>query len=327
MKWLVALLMLMTCYSSAACPALDPTLSGELAMNLPDAEQQLTNVLLATQSSDTLPQQTTQSIDCWLAQQSEFYTPLATIRPALTRLSTAAEIGVGHARTSVINEINRSITRDAGTGFIQFPVANGGTTTINLYDDLVTPFCQAHATTDCARATQLAQQLWLIAGYYRALSDSLNRPDKLASLQFNQTLEQQWQSYKDDTIKLWPHEVLVNSLIYQPQKTGLSGPPNYKLLALRPTLGLSYLSDQPHRIQPTINVDLLGIYWWKYSESGNDAASPGRGIAASLVWDGDDTAYGLTYHHNPKWSVSVAHGDENDIVLSVSLQLAYWVLR
>ncbi|MFT4629599.1 MAG: hypothetical protein ACI8PV_000713 [Dinoroseobacter sp.] len=136
-----------------------------------------------------------------------------------------------------------------------------------------------------------------------------------------------WQSYKDDTILLWPQEVLLNSLVFNPDQKGLSEAPNYKLLSLRPALRLSYLSDAKHHFQPTLNVDLLAVYWWRYGEPDGASAQPGRGIAATLIVDGSDTALGLTYHHNPKWSATIAQGDDNDLMVSLSFQLASWFLK
>jgi len=196
---------------------------------------------------------------------------------------------------------------------------------INLFNRFIDQHCQADASLECTKSTQLAQNLWHIVGEYRALSDQLNQGDKVASLAFNDKLDRQWRSYKNDTILLWPQEVLLNSIVYQPSQKGLSSPPNYKLLSLRPSIGLSYLSNQSHRIQPTINVDLLGVYWWQYDQDG--IAKKGRGISASLVWDGDDSAYGITYHHTPKWSFTMAKGDDNDLVVSVSFQLAHWLVN
>ena len=120
---------------------------------------------------------------------------------------------------------------------------------------------------------------------------------------------------------------MLNSLVFNPDKEGLNEPPSYKLLSLRPAIGLSYLSDENHHIQPTLNIDLLGIYWWKYGGEDGASAQAGRGVAATLILDGSDTALGLTYHHNPKWSATIAHGDDNDLVVSISFQLASWFLK
>jgi len=228
---------------------------------------------------------------------------------------------------AAISKINRLVSRDAGTGFVMLPVSSVQTNQINLFGQLIGAHCSEQTSLVCAEASMLAQSLWWVAGEYRAFADKKNIADKAASLEFNNQLDRQWRSYKDDTIKLWPQEVLLNSMFYQSASKGLSSPPSYKLLALRPSLGVSYLSDESHRIQPTINLDILGVYWWNYGGKHNTEAQPGRGISASLIWDGDDTAYGLTYHHNPKWSTTIAHGSDNDVVLSISFQLAHWLIR
>jgi len=222
-------------------------------------------------------------------------------------------------RVQVIQDINRSVNRDAGTGVVVLPI-DDGSRSFNLYQDLIEQYCTDQANTKCTQATLTAIDLWQLAGIYRAFANVLNAQDKIASEQYLDSLDQQWQSYKNDTIKLWPQEVLLSSMFFRQNQDGFTAPPNYKVLALRPALGLSYLSDGSPDFRPTINVDLLGLYWWQYN---NNKAGKGRGLAASLVWAGDDTAYGITYHHNPKWSATLAHSSDNDIVLSLSFQLGY----
>ncbi len=224
---------------------------------------------------------------------------------------------------AIIERINRLINRDAGTGVITL-ATNQGAQTIKLFESIVEPHCSDSPSLRCAMAVNVAENLWEISGLYRAIANTLNQEDKLTSTAKLTLLDRQWRSYKNDTIKLWPQEVLLSSLTFRPNERGFSPPPNYKILSLRPSLGLSYLSDASPDFSPTINVDLIGIYWWKYHGS---KTSTGRGIAASLVWNGDDTAYGLTYHHNPKWSATLARSNENKVVFSVSFQLAYWLLK
>ncbi len=227
---------------------------------------------------------------------------------------------------NLIEQINRAVTRDAGTGFVQLPSTQDAVLEIDLYQ-LLNVHCSSKPSTRCAEASLLARRLWHLSGQLRAISSSLNQRDVADSLTYQNKLDQRWRAYKDETIKLWPHEVLINSMAYQPQADGFSNPPSYKIMALRPAIGLSYLSEADHRIQPTLNVDLLGVYWWKYHDTGRVSATPGRGVAASMVWDGSDVAYGLSYHASPKWSLTLARGDENDVVVSLSMQLAYWLFR
>jgi hypothetical protein len=303
-------------------------------INKSDAYQRLNQTLLQTNRSDHNEGDSATAIlariNCYLKSQiteDKLHTELIKkIQPSLTTLSKQFDqANSAELKQDLVNKINRGIVRDAGTGFVLFPDTNGKNIEINLFYKLVDRHCQHAATTRCAQSTELALNLWFIAGEFRALADQLNQADREASLAFNNNLDSQWRSYKDDTIKLWPQEVLLNSMVFKPSNKGLSAPPNYKLLTLRPTLGLSYLSDQSHRFQPTINIDLLGIYWWQYGADGK--ASTGRGISATAIWDGDDTALGLSYHHNPKWSFTLAHGDENDVVVSLSFQLAHWFLK
>lgn len=321
------LLCWLTAHSALAC---DTELGNDSipALSLKQAQGSLNRTLLSLAKSEPTPTPQFDNIDCYLETQADFFPPLETTRGAVQQLGQqAASAESVDERRMAIDAINRAVARDAGTGFVMLPTTGGGITQINLYGDLIEAHCSTEPSQPCARATDIAQSLWQIVGIIRARADDLNKADKTASLAFNQKLDQQWRSYKDDTIKLWPQEVLLNSLFFQPRKSGLSAPPNYKLLTLRPSLGLSYLSDQSHRVQPTLNVDLLGVYWWRYAGIRNAQAQPGRGLSLSLVWDGDDTAYGLTYHHNPKWSATLARGDDNDVVLSVSFQLAHWLIR
>lgn len=299
-------------------------------LNKRQATQLLNQALFNSNRLKSEPKTNLARIDCYLLTQVEtnksHSNTLGKIQPPLKNLGQLfSQANTSQEKREAINAINSQVARDTGTGFVLFPNIGGGSIEISLFSKLIDQACGLEATSECAKATELAQNLWWIAGEYRGLSDHLNQDDKSSSLVFNQNLDTQWRSYKEDTIKLWPQEVLLNSIVYQPSKQGLSSPPSYKLLGLRPSIGLSYLSDQKHRIQPTINVDLLGVYWWKYGS--DNKAQAGRGIAATLIWDGDDTAYGLSYHHNPKWSFTVAHGDDNDVVVSVSFQLAHWLLK
>lgn len=226
-------------------------------------------------------------------------------------------------KRALIQEVNRRINRDSGTATVLL-AGDEGPNVIALFDDIIRPNCSAVASEQCARATTTATDLWHIAGQYRAFPNQLNTQDVMASKQSLRELDQMWRSYKDDTIKLWPQEVLLSSLLFRQNQDGFTAPPNYKVLALRPALGLSYLSAGSPDLRPTLNLDLLGLYWWDYKDS---KATKGRGLAASLVWAGDDTAYGLTYHHNPRWSATIASSNENDLVLSVSFQLGFALLR
>jgi hypothetical protein len=293
------------------------------------AQSELTNTLFANADADLADDlqgiALVERIDCYLEEQTTELSKLKEIRTALTKRGRALHNSKSAMEQGMMLEgVNAGVNRDAGTGYVVLPNIRGGRTQISLYDEVLAPSCSDKANAACAMALKQAQTLWWIAGRYRAFANNFNQQAKQKSLAFNQDLEQQWHSYKNDTIKLWPQELLLNSLVYQPSQRGLSAPPNYKLLALRPSLGLSYLSDQSHSIQPTINVDLLGVYWWNYD---GPSAGQGRGISASLIWDGDDTAYGVSYHHNPKWSATIAEGDDNDLVLSISFQLAYWFLK
>lgn len=313
----------------AACDK-SKALRSEPALTQSEANSSL-NLELFSTNTKALPNAAEQwpQTKCYLSSQADFFEPvekiIETLNPLVTRYLNADS---KEQRRSLTNAINSSIARDAGSGFVLFTDSTKVRNEISLFGDLIDRHCATAPSTDCSRATLLATKLWSIAGEFRALTDILNSQDKNQSLAYTDKINTQWKSYKDDTIALWPQEVLLSSLFYTPAKQGLSPPPNYKLLALRPALGLSYLSDQSHRVQPTLNVDLLGVYWWKYGNRDKSyAAGPGRGISASAIWDGNDIAYGLTYHHNPKWSVSLARGDENDVVISVSFQLAHWLLK
>lgn len=274
------------------------------------------------------PEPTIELVDCYLKGQAITYSKLSNVAPQMKRIANAiVNAGTLTQKSAAIIELNNSVNRDAGTAFLQLPNGPHSTIELDLYEDIVNPSCSESTTENCAEAYTLAANLWWIANYFRSLPDFYNDDDIIDSLAFNQRLNKKWLSYKDDTILLWPQEVLLNSLVFKQEDHGFTEPPAYKLLSLRPSIGLTYLSDQDHKIQPTLNVDLLGIYWWKYAGEDGVMAQPGRGIAASLIWDGSDTALGMTYHHNPKWSVTIAHGNDNDVVLSVSFQLAAWFLN
>lgn len=261
-----------------------------------------------------------------LEQHSSHAELIDNIKKPLVKLTQQfQEANSDASKLALIKAINSQIVRDAGTGFVVFPSQNKESKQINLYYTFIDQLCADQASLECASNTQLAKSLWSLAGNYRALNDQLNQDFKSDSLAFNNKLAKQWQYYNNDTIKLWPQELLLNSLIYKPSQRGLSSPPNYKLLTLRPSIGLSYLSDQSHRIQPTLNIDLLGIYWWRPDQ--NHSESPGKGISASLIWDGRDNAYGLSYHHNPKWTFTLAQGSDNNVVVSMSFQLAHWLVK
>ena len=215
--------------------------------------------------------------------------------------------------------------RDAGTGYVVLPTKDGARVEIDLFETFVDSQCQTQSSAACGAALSQAKQLWDLAGHFRAAATTLgNTSGKQQSSEYLSDLNAQWQSYKDDTILLWPQEVLLNSIVFKPESRGFTAPPNYKLMSLRPSIGLSYLSDQDHHIQPTLNLDLLGVYWWKYQGT---KAQAGRGIAATLVWDGEETALGISYHHSPTWSVTLASSDEDDVVVSLSFQLAHWLLK
>lgn len=225
---------------------------------------------------------------------------------------------------AIITDINRGFNRDAGTAIVLLPSERDQGTNIDLINDLIEPNCDEAQSSTCSTALSQATQLWHLVGAIRSVADQLNKQDREASRAHLDGLDKQWRSYKDDTIKLWPQEVLLSSVVHRPRDSGFSAPPNYKVLFLRPSVGFSYLSDGSPDFQPTLNVDLLGTYWWKYKDN---KAQKGRGISATLIWDGDSTAYGLTYHHSPRWSMSIATSEENDLVLSVSAQLGYWLLK
>lgn len=304
------------------------------AINKTQANQLLNNTLLLTDrpttSSHINVTENLSQINCYLSShlkpEKTHAALIEKFQSSLQQLANQFNVAdTDIEKRAVINTINQQVIRDAGTGFVLFPTDNDKPIQINLFYTLIDQYCQIDASINCTKTTELAQNLWHIAGEYRALSDHLNKADVEDSLAFNQNLDQQWRSYKKDTIPLWPQEVLLNSVMYKPSKNGVSAPPSYKLLSLRPSIGLSYLSDQSHRIQPTINIDLLGVYWWQYDD--DNQATSGRGLSASLIWDGDTSAYGISYHHTPKWSFTIANSDDNDLVLSMSFQVAHWLLN
>lgn len=328
------LLILAVYLPSAYAVACEPFINIDASepQTLEQAKNQLSNHLLAQDQApfkqDRTATQMIESIDCYLSVIARHIKSLQLTAPQLKDLGLAlANSKSSDSARNALNRINRSINRDAGTGFLQFPNGDDSTLEIDLFEDFLTPTCTKYASDSCAQSLAVAQHLWWIGGYYRALADNYNESDINASLAHNDRLVRMWKSYKDDTILLWPQEVLLNSLVFSPAKKGLSEPPNYKLLSLRPALGLSYLSDANHHFQPTLNIDLLGVYWWRYGGVDGATAQTGRGVAATLIVDGSDTALGLTYHHSPKWSATIAHGDDNDLVVSLSFQLASWFLK
>jgi len=328
MRALITLAIASTFFNTAITVACETTLadSSMQEMNAKQATGALNRALLSIESNQG-SLSNIDNIDCYLKSNKVLLPILANISPALTLLGRELSQAATREQSRLaIDKLNRLVARDAGTGFVVLPNSAKESSQINLYAQVIDTHCNSETTLICAQATELAKNLWWIAGEYRAFANNLNIHDKTSSLEFNERLEQQWQSYKNNTIKLWPQEVLLSSLSYRTSDQGLSAPPNYKLLALRPSIGLSYLSDQSHRVQPTINIDLLGIYWWQYGGDNGVAAKSGKGVSASLIWDGDDTAYGLTYHHNPKWSATLARGNENEVVISISFQLAHWLV-
>ncbi|MEM7360200.1 MAG: hypothetical protein AAF431_13950 [Pseudomonadota bacterium] len=315
--------------NSIACESL---LFSELApLSRNQATAQLNEILLsdqlkATNADQTLEQQL-QSIRCYLQVQANQDPRLGNSGTELQGLADALiNADTAEARREAISAINQAVNRDAGTGFLLMPLPGADSLELDLFSELINFSCDEEPASSCSEAFSTAAHLWWIAGVYRGLADQFNQSDVVASQAFNQRLEKKWLSYKDDTILLWPQEVLLNSLVFRQNKRGFTEPPAYKLLSLRPSIGLSYLSDADHHLQPTLNVDLLGLYWWRYGGADGSEAQPGRGIAASMILDGSDHSYGFTYYHNPKWSVTLASGSKNDVVLSVSMQLTHWLL-
>ncbi len=250
------------------------------------------------------------------------------LRPALLQLGyRAVECETRCAdKNAVVAALNKEINRDAGTATVLL-TSNSGPLTLNLFDDFLTPNCTSTGSTQCKYATDAAIDLWRITGFYRSFSDQLNSDSKTASKAHLSQLEKQWMAYKDETIKLWPQEVLLSSIFYRQNNEGFTAPPNYKLLALRPSIGLSYFSDGSPDLRPSLNVDLLGVYWWQYHGQDNADVTPGRGLSLSAIITDNDTALGLSYHHGPRWSATVAHSDDNDLVFSVSVQLIGLLFR
>ncbi|GHA04320.1 hypothetical protein GCM10008090_12070 [Arenicella chitinivorans] len=301
--------------------------TGAAALDLHRAEALLSDTVLQLSNTQSKPLNQAE-ITCVLNNKQSLYAGLESALPDIQswfETSQRPDLSTRDKR-DLIEQINRAVTRDAGTGFVQLPSTQNAVLSIDLYQ-LLARHCTDEPNTTCGQASALSQHLWQLSGQLRGIASTLNQKDVADSLTYQTKLDQQWRAYKDQTIKLWPHEVLLNSLIYQPKASGFSTPPAYKIMTLRPAIGLSYLSEADHRIQPTLNVDLLGVYWWKYQFSDRVSATPGRGIAASMVWDGSDVAYGLSYHASPQWSATIARGDDNDVVVSLSFQLAYWLFR
>lgn len=315
---------------SNACESL-LVLPEQAPLSLSQATTQLSDTLLgddliATSTDKPLEQQL-QSIECYLRSQASDHLRLADSGTQLLRLGRdLLNAETDETRRAAINAINQSVNRDAGTGFLLLPLAASASLELDLFAEFIGNACSETPAAACNQALSTATHLWWIGGFYRGLADRFNRGDIIASQAFNQRLEKKWLSYKDDTILLWPQEVMLNSLVFKQSERGFTEPPAYKLLSMRPSIGLSYLSDTDHRLQPTLNVDLLGIYWWRYGGADGSEAQPGRGIAASMILDGSDTSYGVTYYHNPKWSLTLASGDKNDVVVSISMQLGHWLL-
>ena len=330
----VILLLITITNNGYACSSLSTPL---LKLNVPasltkeQATQQLDQWLLSLSAkhatNTSKPEPTLELINCYLTEKSVSSPKLSTVAPALHNIaSLIVNAQTVEQRDSAIISLNRTVNRDAGSGFVQFPNGADSTIEVDLYQDFVNSNCTDSSSSACSEAFSLAAHLWWFAAYYRSIPDFYNDENIISSLAFNDRLNKKWLSYKDDTILLWPQEVLLNSLVFKQQERGFTEPPSYKLLSLRPSIGLSYLTDESHHIQPTLNIDLLGIYWWKYGGDNSVTAQPGKGLATTLIWDGRDTAFGLTYHHNPKWSATIAHGKDNDLILSISFQLAHWLL-
>ena len=300
-------------------------MGSEVDLDRAQATSKLNNFLLThdAQHSLSLEEAITMALSRLETHQVEPYPAIHEPMSAIADKVKTCWQGPCEKRLSIVEKINRDINRDSGTGVVVLPSTNG-ISNINLFSDVIEPNCSSKASQQCAEAAKAAIDLWNIAGSFRGFANYLNQQEKSDSLATLSLLDTQWKSYKEDTIKLWPQETLLSSIVFKQNKDGFTAPPNYKLLALRPSLGLTYLSEGSPDFQPTVNMDLLGLYWWKYEQG---KAQPGRGLAASLVWSGDDTAYGLTYHHNPKWAFTLAHSNQKDIVFSISFQVGYWLLK
>ena len=330
-RLLLILTLLLAAFKTHACEELlESKFSAPLDRQL--ASSQLAKIILKQQSLAAAQkpplQETLDSIYCYLENQSELHPQLSGVKSQLKKITDG--IGSGDEepkRKQAIVELSSQINRDAGTGYVEFPSESDLPYTVGLYDEIIDANCGESPTLKCASSLNYAAHLWWIATYMRTIPDYFNDQNIVDSLSFNERLNDKWRSYKDDTILLWPQEVLLNSIVFNQEARGFTEPPAYKLMALRPSLGLSYLSDESHRIQPTLNVDLFGVYWWKYGGERGAKARGGKGLAMSAIWDGSDVAYGLSYHHNPKWSATIASGSDNDVVISISFQLAAWLLR
>lgn len=299
----------------------DDGVDNQTAITFEQAQNQLVKFLYSSDLGAPTSAYSSVALDCVFKRNRLEGSALIALRHQLDE--------EGDDKQQLITTLSRSLMQDRATAYVVFPMYNPDKqirrNELNLIELLKQGGCSEQATNQCAKSLSAAKHLWLVVQNARGWANLLNADEKQASLEFNKNLKQQWQSYRQDTVKLWPQEVLLNSIVYSRTKEqGLAAPPSSKLFFLRPSLGISYLSDDEHHLQPTINIDLLGRYWWRYQDN---KAGQGRGLSLSLIRSRDDTAYGVTYHHNPKWSATLATSDENDLVFSLSFQLGYALLK
>ncbi|MFT4629600.1 MAG: hypothetical protein ACI8PV_000714 [Dinoroseobacter sp.] len=149
-KCIVILVIYLPSIYAVACEPFVDVHSSE-PQTLEQAKDRLSNHLLPQDQApfkrDRTATQIIESMDCYLNAIAQHIQLLQQTAPQLKQLGLALENSNSPDSTrNALTRINRSINRDAGTGFLQFPNGHDSTLEIDLFSDFLKPTCTKYAS-------------------------------------------------------------------------------------------------------------------------------------------------------------------------------------
>lgn len=197
----------------------------------------------------------------------------------------------------------------------------GGTDYEFNIDQFLTDECDGSVAQNCKAAYSIVRVISTASKLNQELLLKLYEENITQTSNVIQQQDTAWQNYILNSRAIFPWELSLNEFLIPARDEnllleGFVFPPKKQILFLHPYAGISF-NDETDEFNPTLLMDLIGIYKW--SDSDSIFNHFGASLAASWT-EGSDIGLGLALHFKKGYSIAVTRNN-NTTLINLSLEI------